>query len=269
MCKLSGLAMPFGSMRVDTLEPWITYAIAAFGVDRCLFASNFPVDAVHGTFDELYTTFSDITAGLTTPPGRSSSPRTPNASIASDRPARPRSGTPAADRTATVTPVQRSTAPNASPPPRCTGSAAHRPRGRSASGRASRNGAGRPGSASRPRCPGPGRRRRGGPLQAAPPPPAAAARPLRRRMRVIDHEGQVDVRGGVAAHGTGGGHATRRSRYVEEDVEIELEPADPTGAGPPVDPGWLRPNAMATAGSISPTAPRTAAGVTRCAARVG
>jgi L-fuconolactonase len=64
VCKLSGLAMPFGSMEVDALGPWIEYALGAFGVDRCFFASNFPVDAVYGTFDELYTTFSDLTAGL-------------------------------------------------------------------------------------------------------------------------------------------------------------------------------------------------------------
>jgi L-fuconolactonase len=64
VCKLSGLAMPFGSMAVDALGPWIEYALGAFGVDRCFFASNFPVDAVYGTFDELYTTFSDLTAGL-------------------------------------------------------------------------------------------------------------------------------------------------------------------------------------------------------------
>ncbi len=64
ICKLSGLAMPFGSMRVDAFAPWLEYAIEAFGVDRCMFASNFPVDAVYGTFDELYTTFSAVTAGL-------------------------------------------------------------------------------------------------------------------------------------------------------------------------------------------------------------
>jgi predicted TIM-barrel fold metal-dependent hydrolase len=63
-CKLSGLAMPFGSMQADALGPWIDYALGAFGVDRCFFASNFPVDAVYGTFDELYTTFNDLTAGL-------------------------------------------------------------------------------------------------------------------------------------------------------------------------------------------------------------
>ncbi len=64
VCKLSGLAMPFGSMHVDAFAPWLEYAIEAFGVDRCMFASNFPVDAVFGTFDELYTTFSAVTAGL-------------------------------------------------------------------------------------------------------------------------------------------------------------------------------------------------------------
>ncbi len=64
MCKLSGLAMPLESVRVHALAPWLEYAIEAFGVDRCMFASNFPVDSMFGTFDELYTTFSDVTAGL-------------------------------------------------------------------------------------------------------------------------------------------------------------------------------------------------------------
>jgi predicted TIM-barrel fold metal-dependent hydrolase len=64
VCKLSGLAMPLGSMSVDALAPWLEYAIEAFGVDRCLFASNFPVDSVYGTFDDLYSTFSAVTAGL-------------------------------------------------------------------------------------------------------------------------------------------------------------------------------------------------------------
>jgi predicted TIM-barrel fold metal-dependent hydrolase len=64
VCKLSGLAMPLGSMRVDAFAPWIEPAIEAFGVDRCFFASNFPVDGMHGTFDDLYETFSALTAGL-------------------------------------------------------------------------------------------------------------------------------------------------------------------------------------------------------------
>jgi predicted TIM-barrel fold metal-dependent hydrolase len=64
LCKLSGLAMPLRSMQVDAFTPWLEHAIEVFGVDRCLFASNFPVDSMYGTFDELYSTFSDVTAGF-------------------------------------------------------------------------------------------------------------------------------------------------------------------------------------------------------------
>lgn len=64
LCKLSGLSMPFGTMTVDAFAPWLEYALDVFGVDRCMFASNFPVDSAAGTFDDLYTTFSAVTAGV-------------------------------------------------------------------------------------------------------------------------------------------------------------------------------------------------------------
>jgi predicted TIM-barrel fold metal-dependent hydrolase len=64
LCKLSGLAMPLGTMAAEVLAPWLEYAIEAFGVDRCLFGSNFPVDGMHGTFDELFTSYSTVTDGL-------------------------------------------------------------------------------------------------------------------------------------------------------------------------------------------------------------
>ena len=49
---------------VDAFAPWLEYAIEAFTVDRCMFASNFPVDATCGTFDELYEIFNSVTSGL-------------------------------------------------------------------------------------------------------------------------------------------------------------------------------------------------------------
>lgn len=64
VCKLSGLAMPLASMSVEALAPWLEHAIEVFGVDRCMFASNFPVDGMHGTFDELYSTFAAVTDSL-------------------------------------------------------------------------------------------------------------------------------------------------------------------------------------------------------------
>ena len=63
-CKLSGLAMPLGTIGADAFAPWLEPAIEAFGVERCFFASNFPVDGLHGTFDELYAAYAQVTAGL-------------------------------------------------------------------------------------------------------------------------------------------------------------------------------------------------------------
>ena len=67
VCKLSGLTMPFRTMRPDVVTPWIERAIDLFGPERAMFASNFPVDSVGGTFDDLYTTFSTITEALDEP----------------------------------------------------------------------------------------------------------------------------------------------------------------------------------------------------------
>jgi predicted TIM-barrel fold metal-dependent hydrolase len=66
-CKLSGLAMPMGSMDVATFTPWIRDAIELFGAERCMFASNFPVDGMHGTFDELYAVYDAVTSDLDAP----------------------------------------------------------------------------------------------------------------------------------------------------------------------------------------------------------
>ena len=63
-CKLSGLAMPLHSMDAPVLRPWIEHCLDSFGVDRCMFASNFPVDAMHGTYDELYSAYDGATADL-------------------------------------------------------------------------------------------------------------------------------------------------------------------------------------------------------------
>lgn len=63
-CKLSGLAMPLHSMQPEALRPWIEHCLEEFGVDRCMFASNFPVDGIHGTFDELYSAYDTVTSDL-------------------------------------------------------------------------------------------------------------------------------------------------------------------------------------------------------------
>jgi predicted TIM-barrel fold metal-dependent hydrolase len=63
-CKISGLSAAAGTMSASAFAPWLEPAIEAFGVDRCFFASNFPVDGLHGTLDQLWSAFTDATAGL-------------------------------------------------------------------------------------------------------------------------------------------------------------------------------------------------------------
>lgn len=63
-CKLSGLPMALHAIDEARMRPWLEAAIETFGVDRCFFASNFPVDALFGTFDDLYGVYRDVAAGL-------------------------------------------------------------------------------------------------------------------------------------------------------------------------------------------------------------
>ena len=84
-CKLSGLAMPVGSMDAAAFAPWLEPMIERFGVDRCFFASNFPVDGLHGTLDALVVR---LRRGHREPrrrrPASSSSPPTPSACTAAE-----------------------------------------------------------------------------------------------------------------------------------------------------------------------------------------
>lgn len=52
-CKLSGLVMFQHTWTVDSLRPFLEYALNTFGTDRCIFASNFPVDKLHASFGQL------------------------------------------------------------------------------------------------------------------------------------------------------------------------------------------------------------------------
>jgi L-fuconolactonase len=63
-CKLSGLAMTLHTFDVEVLRPWIDQAIDAFGIGRCMFGSNFPVDALFGDLSSLIRSYDAITAPL-------------------------------------------------------------------------------------------------------------------------------------------------------------------------------------------------------------
>jgi predicted TIM-barrel fold metal-dependent hydrolase len=52
--KISGLGLPGVPWRVDDNRPIILDTIDIFGIDRCMFASNFPVDSVVADFNTIF-----------------------------------------------------------------------------------------------------------------------------------------------------------------------------------------------------------------------
>ena len=74
--KISGLAMPvlgFGfhertspptpSELAEKFGPHVEHVLRAFGVDRCFFASNFPMDKVSAPWTSIFEAFAALTAG--------------------------------------------------------------------------------------------------------------------------------------------------------------------------------------------------------------
>ncbi len=60
-CKISGLGMGDFTWTTETIRPYVEEAIAAFGVERCMFASNFPVDKLFSIYDAIFDAFKEIT----------------------------------------------------------------------------------------------------------------------------------------------------------------------------------------------------------------
>ena len=62
--KISGLGLVDHSWTVAGIRPIVLETIEIFGVDRCMFASNFPVDRLYSDYDTVFDAFSEITAGF-------------------------------------------------------------------------------------------------------------------------------------------------------------------------------------------------------------
>jgi predicted TIM-barrel fold metal-dependent hydrolase len=60
-CKISGLGMGDWKWTVDSIRPFVLNAIEAFGIERCMFASNFPVDKLFSSYDDVFNAFKLIT----------------------------------------------------------------------------------------------------------------------------------------------------------------------------------------------------------------
>ncbi len=64
--KISGLAMLDWQWSTDSLRPFVAQTLELFGTERCLFASNFPVERLFGSFARQYGAYQSLTATLST-----------------------------------------------------------------------------------------------------------------------------------------------------------------------------------------------------------
>ena len=62
ICKISGLGMGDHNWTVDSIRPYVLGCIEAFGVERCIFATNWPVDSLFSSYDALIDAYSEIVA---------------------------------------------------------------------------------------------------------------------------------------------------------------------------------------------------------------
>jgi predicted TIM-barrel fold metal-dependent hydrolase len=62
--KISGLGLRGEPWSVAANAPIVREAIRIFGAERCLFASNYPVDSLVGSFDAIFSGFKAIAADL-------------------------------------------------------------------------------------------------------------------------------------------------------------------------------------------------------------
>jgi predicted TIM-barrel fold metal-dependent hydrolase len=61
--KLSGFAMFDHHWSIESLRPYVLEGIAAFGAERCMFASNFPIDGLHASYAAQWSAYTQIVSG--------------------------------------------------------------------------------------------------------------------------------------------------------------------------------------------------------------
>jgi predicted TIM-barrel fold metal-dependent hydrolase len=63
-CKISGLGMYDHRWTVESIRPWVMACLETFGVERCFFATNWPVDRLFSSYDVVIDAYAQIIADL-------------------------------------------------------------------------------------------------------------------------------------------------------------------------------------------------------------
>jgi len=64
VAKISGLGMVDRHWTEESIRPFVLETIELFGTDRTMFGSNFPVDKLYSSFDDLFGAFERVVSGF-------------------------------------------------------------------------------------------------------------------------------------------------------------------------------------------------------------
>lgn len=59
-CKISGLGMCDPEWTVDSIRPWVLHCIEAFGIERCVMGTNWPVDKLYSNYDKVVDAYFEL-----------------------------------------------------------------------------------------------------------------------------------------------------------------------------------------------------------------
>jgi predicted TIM-barrel fold metal-dependent hydrolase len=65
LVKISGLGMADHSWTVATIRRWVLETIDVFGAERCMFGTNWPVDSLYSSYQNVVDAYREIIAGFT------------------------------------------------------------------------------------------------------------------------------------------------------------------------------------------------------------
>ena len=63
-CKISGLGMCDHDWTVESIRPWFEHCLTAFGVERCVLGTNWPVDKLFSSYEAVLDAYAEIVSEL-------------------------------------------------------------------------------------------------------------------------------------------------------------------------------------------------------------
>jgi predicted TIM-barrel fold metal-dependent hydrolase len=63
-CKVSGLGMADHEWTEDTIRPWVEECLECFGINRCMFGTNWPVDSLYSDYGTVLNSYKNILSNL-------------------------------------------------------------------------------------------------------------------------------------------------------------------------------------------------------------